>query len=148
MERALSDPNDQSRNAIVFACGTSAKVTTLHQSCTYAGMLEGYPNKETNAGLISWFVESVAKRTGDTPYLIQPTQTPKPDEHTVGRRPWVELPNVRCEAYLFSNSFGEFGSSLRVCWYQDDFAFPIASVVLDALRSINWREHARPHDDF
>ncbi len=134
------------RNVIEFACGTRASITELNQSSTYNGMLEGYPNQRINAILVKGFTEQLEKKHGQKVLLIPPIETPKPDEFAPLRNPWMELPGVACEAHLFSKSLGEFGSSLIVCWYQDEFAFPVARSVLEALACIAWRERARPHD--
>ena len=136
------------REVIEFACGTRAKVTTLSQSLTYEGLLEGYPNRDLNAGLLEAFVQSTEKLNRHKPYLVIPTETPKSSEIADEKKPWIELPRIKCQAYLFSRSFGEFGSSLAVCWFQDEFAFPIAPDVLEHLTGINWQSHAQPHDDF
>lgn len=144
----MAENERKTRSTIKFACGTDARITSLNQSATYEGLLEGYPNSDMNARLVQRMVADIEKRTGDKPYLIQPTETPKPQEFPIGRRPWMALPSIECEASLYSSSFGEFGSSLTICWYQDDFAFPIAPEVFDELRLTQWREHARPHDDF
>ncbi|MCC7337737.1 MAG: hypothetical protein IT422_21825 [Pirellulaceae bacterium] len=144
----MSKKNSQSSGRLRLACGTEISLVSLNQSSTYGGMLEGHPNGDMNAGLIQRFVKRVEKQSGWKPYLITPTERPVSHDLKVVKRPWVELPGIACEAYFFSRSFGEFGSSINVCWYQDDFAFPIDAHVLEALQNIAWTEHARPHDDF
>lgn len=144
----MSEENVPSKEVLEFACGTHASVTKLYQRSTYAGLLEGYPNHRLNDNLVTQFIERVAKESGRKPYVIQPTEILKPEKIANERNPWMELPHVECEAHLSSKSFGEFGSSLVVCWYQSEFAFPIDSRTLKELRGIKWHEHAQSHDDF
>ncbi len=138
----------ESKGNYLLACGTVISLTNIDQSTTYGGMLEGYPNSEMNAAIIARCMQRAEKKYGQKPYLIAPIEKPNSREMPAGKRPWIELPRISCTADFFSQSFGEFGSSLTVCWYQDDFAFPIASSVLEELHRLVWREHARPHDDF
>jgi len=138
----------QSKKVLEFACGTSASVTRLYQKSTYAGLSEGYPNRRLNKNLVTQFIERVEKVSGHKPFLIQPTELLKAQKIVNERNPWMELPEVECEAHLFSMSFGEFGSSFVVYWYQAEFAFPIDLTTLKVLRGINWCKHAQSHDDF
>lgn len=138
----------KSRGKFELACGTVINLMSLDQSSTYGGMLEGYPNPDMNAGIVQRLVKHIEKKDRHTPYLIAPTERQVQHEVSTDRKPWVELPSIQCTAFFYSKSLGEFGSSLFLCWYQEDFAFPIDPSVLKELYGISWPQHARPHDDF
>lgn len=137
-----------SRGDITVASGIEISLTSLKQSSTYSGMLEGSPTSARNARMVTRLVEQLTKKYGHAPYLIAPTETKVDKELPPSWPAWIELPAVECVAYFTSRSIGEFGSSLFVCWFQDDYAFPIDPRVNAELLNIDWAKFARPHDDF
>ncbi len=131
-----------------LASSIQISLTSLKQSSTYSGMLEGSPTSAGNARMVARLVEGLTKKDGHAPYLIPPIETAVEKELPPNWPPWIELPRIECIAYFTSRSIGEFGSSLFVCWFQDDYAFPIDPRVNEQLLNIDWAKFARPHDDF
>ena len=81
------------------------------------------------------------------PLLLEPEQLPLdvPEHRQVLGTP-ATLPPVACIARF--NSGGQQGtddiwSVLRVIWYQEEFAFPIADRALRQIAEIDWEAHAR-----
>lgn len=137
------------RGELHLNCRTTIWLSSINQSLTYSGMLEGYPNSELNRRLVEGIQERLEKRSQWKPFLIEPEEREVPNRSTVAKkRPWVELPKVQCTAWFRSNSLGEFGSRLAIIWFQDDFAFPIDPKVENKIRSMVWSRHAEPLDDF
>ena len=137
--------------------GRNATLKHLDQSQTYAGMLEGTPNKKSN----EWGIASDLKRATEypqtigQPYLIPPVtrdylRTPG-DMDSIRERTsklppeWERdpewLPLVRCIGVFQSNAVSNNSmdaSFLTVVWYQDEFAMPIAPNIMTELRSLDW----------
>ena len=129
----------------------------LDQSQTYAGLLEGTPNKKAN----EWGIESDMKRAAEypqtigEPHLIEPTRRDflrQPGDMDFVRERTSKLPSefdrdpewlplVRCIGCFQSNAISRNSmdaSFLTVVWYQDEFAMPIAPLVVTALKSLDW----------
>lgn len=128
------------------------------QSLTYAGLLEGTPNRKSN----DWGIEVDLRHAANlnhtlgTPHLIPPLRrdylrTPGdmdeireqkshyPKEW--GRAPeWIPL--VRCigcfQSDKTSRNPNKDVSFLTVLWYQNDFAMPIEGGILIELRKLDW----------
>lgn len=80
------------------------------------------------------------------PLLLEPEQRPLDvSEHRQAHGTPAALPSVTCIARF--NSDGQLGtddiwSVLRVIWYQDEFAFPIADRAREQIEHIDWETHA------
>ena len=138
--------------------GRKLTLKSFEQSHTYAGMLEGTPNRKSNNCGIEIDLKYAAQYrfAMGSPYLIEPMRRdylrqPGDMDHIRertsqypaewGRDPeW--LPLVRCIGCLFSSPTSKNPtkdmSSLTVLWYQNDFAYPIDDDILSVLRSLDW----------
>ncbi len=118
----------------------------LSQAAVYADVLEGVPNREINARIVENAVETAKRMHGRlTPRLITPTQRrcgSKPEQYT--------LPPVRCivrfRSFDPAHDMTAERSEACLVWFQEKFAFPVASEVLEAMRKLDWTEFAK--DDF
>jgi hypothetical protein len=123
----------------------------LSQRLTYGGLLEGLPTIALNERIIARVVQEEQDACdGWAPYLIPPTQT-LIEYHDDRPYPFGEpaaLPRILCVArfrsYRPARDTTMDYSQLSVIWFQEDFAFPIDAMVLDALRQLDWEQHA--HD--
>ena len=143
--------------SLTLDSGRTATLKHLDQSQTYAGMLEGTPNKKSN----EWGIDADMKRATEHPqtigqpyliapvtrdYLREPGDMDSVRERTSKYPPEWErdpewLPLVRCigcfQSAATSNDSMD-ASLLTVVWYQDEFAMPIASNIMMALKSLDW----------
>jgi hypothetical protein len=128
--------------------GTLIPVTiqliAFNQSLVYAGLLEGVPHEEMNQRFIEGAVRDAKKEFGEAePFLIRPKQTPLDigREYPFGKP--ATIPGVRCIAFflcVFPTPRGQAGdfSSMKIVWFQDQFAMPIDPEVLDQIRAVDW----------
>jgi hypothetical protein len=126
----------------------TVRLITLHQSLTYAGLVEGVPTDRLNRRLIDSAVRDAKEVFGHAePFLFRPEQTP----FDIGRKyPFGEpatIPAVRCIAYfecLFPTPKGQDAdySCMTMVWFQDEFAMPIDPDVLNKIRAVDWLELA------
>lgn len=118
---------------------------SLSQDAVYADVLEGVPNRDINARILESAVETAKRMHGGAPVLITPTQRP------LGPNPaQVSLPRLRCIARFRSPDAARDPAAERseacLVWFQEDFAFPIAPEVAQAMLELDWTEIAA--DDF
>ena len=143
--------------SLILDSSRSVVLKHLDQSQTYAGLLEGTPNKKAN----EWGIEADMKRASEypqtigKPHLVEPVRRDylraPGDMDTIrertsklppewGRNPeW--LPLVRCIGCFQSNAISGSpmdASFLTVVWYQDEFAMPVAQHILNAIKSLDW----------
>lgn len=133
-------------------CGRRAKLESLDQQMTYAGLMEGTPDKRSNDRSIQSSLSAAAKLCvpDAVPFLIPPRRRDYlrvPNDMSIDARlspnrfpEW--LPLVRCIASLTDiqparDRTRDF-SALVVMWYQDEFAFPIDPYALESLRNLDW----------
>lgn len=80
------------------------------------------------------------------PLLLEPEQRPlEVPPHLQRADSPAELPSVTCIARFMSDGLAgtdDIWSVLRVIWFQDGFAFPIAERVLQQFAEIDWEAHA------
>ncbi|MDP1799399.1 MAG: hypothetical protein Q8K78_18020 [Planctomycetaceae bacterium] len=146
--------------SIRLQCGREIILDKLIQSRTYAGLLEGVPNKRVNDLGIEWLLDRAGKEktTGGEPYLIEPKrrdylrkagdmqsivdrQSDRPEEL---RRIPEWLPLIECIGIFSSISPARDStkdtSSLTIVWFQDDFG--IDKNVVEQLQNVDWEKHA------
>ena len=138
---------------LALRSGRVISLRALAQELTYAGLLEGCPTREMNDGeVVQAQRDAIAQSAGSVAaHVIPPTRraylrTPgdMADGGPFGKPEW--LPMVRCSALFHGGAVGRRSSSfLRLVWYQDDFALPIAETTISRIRELDW-EHlsARP----
>ena len=80
------------------------------------------------------------------PLLLEPEQRPLKVPGDIPRLGTpAKLPSVTCIARFISGGLegtDDIWSVLRVIWYQDDFAFPIAERAMQQIAEIDWEAHA------
>jgi hypothetical protein len=122
-------------------------IEALHQSLTYAGVLEGYPNHDRNRFFIRKSVEFARKLFNfREPYVIVPIETAIELNDDNDVTTIFVLPAVCCigsftAAIPTKPGAGDY-SMLTVVWFQDDWAFPIQDNILRALRALPWMDIA------
>lgn len=138
--------------------GRKLTMKRLEQSLTYAGLIEGVPNKKTN----DWRIEHDLRRAArdgqivGEPYLIPPQRRDylrEPGDMDVLReqkshypkeleRDPEWLPLICCIGYFESIKAARDpkmdGSCLTIVWYQDDYALPINDKILQTLKQLDW----------
>jgi hypothetical protein len=131
---------------IVLASGREIGLSRLQQGRTYAGMLNGFFDARVNQHEIDQLLEEARELAvvDCEPFLIQPA--PAITELPSGRMQ-EKLPPITCVADFRSNELNRAGSepysSLAVAWFQDEFAMPIDTEVLNQIRKIDWERHAK-----
>lgn len=139
-------------------------LTRLDQAPTYGGLMVGFPNEQTNASMIRQVMDNAAGGSGGgvMPRLVEPEYLPYrasvqaqllgrdgelvPDglvTETAGLR----LPLVACIAHLECpeplrppEPPGMFTYSIvKLVWFQERYAFPIAPAVVSYIKGLDWR---------
>lgn len=133
--------------SVTLTSGRQVVLDSLDISLTYGGMLEGYPCARINDRLLSRLAKRPESVYPTCPvHLITPERR-YPDRGSDRRLPFgpvEELPAVYCSG-MFSSSpaDGNFdGSWLKVVWFQDDLAAPVADFVTTAVADLAWDELA------
>ena len=137
------------RNAAPFklASGREIRLLALDQYGTYEGLLMGIPTREMNQEKMDKLrARYIIPGEYGVPLLLEPEQRPidvPPHIHRIGTS--EELPAVTCIGRFISGGLqgtDDIWSVLRVIWYQDDFAFPIAERAMQQIAEIDWEAHA------
>lgn len=148
------------RCSLSLQSGREVSLDKLTQSWTYASLIEGTPNKESNDIDIRRLLDRARKdpATMGEPYLIEPErrdyrlekgdmqtvldqQRDLPEEHR-NNPEW--LPHIECVGIFSSISpardLSKDESLLTIVWFQDDFG--IVQSAVERLRSVDWDRHA------
>lgn len=144
-------------NEVILNDGRKVSLSTLMQTFTYNGLLEGVPQKFINDRQISWQLEEAKKMQGSKgeAFLIEPLRTDYlnvpgdlddfKERHKNSRmfgNPEC-LPSVTCAGVFVSlsptkNHPNLDGSSLTILWYQERFAMPIDPGIVESIQQIDW----------
>lgn len=128
---------------VTFKDGVGARIVHLDQHLVYANVLEGIPNHRINRGIVADAVRDAEKRWPETPcHLMEPSErAPHPTRPSASF-----LPAVICSAVLrrdgTTSTDEPCWETLVVIWFQDEYALPIATAVLDQLRTLDWKSLA------
>jgi hypothetical protein len=141
------ETSKRNRAAIQLTSGRTIEVIAIDQSYTYEGLLLGVPTTSMNQAMMDRLrMRYVRPGEYGVPLLLEPEQRPIDVPSHVQRMDTpAELPAVTCIARLMSDGLAgtdDIWSVLRVIWFQDDFAFPIAERVLRQIAEIDWEAHA------
>lgn len=144
------------RCELTLRTGRTITLESLDQQMTYAGLIEGRPNKRWNDSVVSGAVAAAARNcgSGTEPYLIPPQRRdylrePGDMQHVRATSPgslleW--LPMVRCigsfKDVMKARDPSKDLSVLTVVWFQDEYAPPILEPALGQLLSIDWENLA------
>ncbi|MGV3610074.1 MAG: hypothetical protein ACO1N0_03930 [Fluviicola sp.] len=121
------------RHTFLFDKDLEVSMEKLVQKYTYDGLLEGLPGEIVNRMVLNNLEQSAKNDLHQEEIHI-----------LLPRAMNEEFPPVVCIAYMeclavFKNSKKNY-SSLGVIWFQDDFAFPIETAVLEQFKSIPFRK--------
>ena len=141
-------PSQTQRHEFTVASRRVIRLQAIDQWRTYEGLLLGTPSREMNQDMMDRLVKRYTRPNEyGTPLLLEPEQRRlevPPNVHVSGTP--SKLPRVTCVARLISDSLlGDrhyIWSVLRVIWFQDEFAFPIAERALAQIDAIDWETHA------
>lgn len=131
---------------VTFKEGKTAKLTGINQTITYAGLLEGYPNKSLNDSIIKSAIEDAA-----IPFFYQ-----RRDVATTVITPEIQVEEVEIETFPFNGknkvkkqveSLPRYKTVLMVDDY-DRYGFIILfsndffnyELIKDKLSELNWKE--------
>lgn len=142
------------RYEIHLASGATIQLHVLFEHYTYAGLMDGLPTRRLNKTLVESALISAREKLwlDAEPYLIPPLEAslglPEAD--------WVvpleefepvRLPEVTCLATFESTTPARDPkadmSSLTIVWFQEELALPIDPGVVERIRAIDWRSHAK-----
>jgi hypothetical protein len=127
-------------NIIIVQQVRKANIVQLHQYESYINVGVGYANARTNSYLLRDAIECGKKICGiNEIYVIHPGEDIVNPKVGSNHPPYVELPSITCIAELrcdttIRNQTGIY--TLGVCWFQDEYAFPIDESILEKFKEI------------
>ena len=130
---------------IMLRSGNIIHCESIRQWRTYGGLLEGLPTRQMNERNIEQLIkEEQDRRWGEVPYLVPPVV--KPIEYNADRDYPFGIPEafpaVTCVAW-----FRSYPRSLTIIWFQNEYAFPIDSQIVEHLRGLDWERLAVEGED-
>ena len=128
---------------IVMSCITQTQAYFAASLCTKC--------RSINQWMIEEHTRKVARELGTPPVLIEPVAKPRPIPaiwNHKGRMndPLEELPTHCCYGQFSSKPVrneSADGSSLVLLWFQDEWAMPIDSAVIEQIKQIDWEALAK-----
>ena len=132
-------------------CGAMVCMEEMVQWRTYVGLLIGVPNEEMNQRRLENAKKQAGKKLfGKWPvHLITPKVSIKSRVRGSGRvKTYPMLPANACAATFDSDSVkkaGHDGSMLKIVWFQDDWAFPVAPEIFKKIRALPWSDLAKDY---
>jgi hypothetical protein len=110
--------------------GVAPRLLELEQHSTYRGLLDGGPTHRLNEQLL----QDVISFPGRIPtHLVRPTERPVEQRHPSPFDPLMFLPRRQC-----TGLFDAGGRWLTIVWFQETWAPPIDSIVLEELQSLDF----------
>ena len=131
------------KQTIIVDGDIEAVITKIVQYPTYIGLIEGFPNVNSNNDILN---EVKSKRNfsnyiDDSVFLIEPKRTQFAD-WLFGKK--EKLPIVTCiievECYDTFRDKTKAMSVLGIVWFQEDYAFPIDADILEKIKEIPFRK--------
>jgi hypothetical protein len=145
--------NDNQSVCIQLNTGRSIYLETIFQYKTYSGLMEGFPTKSTNAEIVnSAQLYAIEKLWGgDSAYLIETKQvsmnipkerwfTPNDEDEPMKLPPICCLGSFYCSQPAQDTNAGF--STMKIVWFQDNFAMPIDTKVIVKIQDVDWNHHA------
>ncbi len=138
--------------SVELITGRKINLQNLEQHRTYSGMLEGLPSPELNDRIIECLVSSHT-RYEEAPLVIH---APRGLEHLhEDEKPAFErsrlnpeiLPCITCIGSFESNEPTARGavededacaSRVKLIWFQDEWAMPIAPEIIEKIKAFDW----------
>lgn len=128
------------KDIIIVEQDRVVNIVQLHQYDSYMNVVFGYANARTNSYLLDSAIEKAKTLLGiDEAYVIHPGVDIVNPEVTSKHPPFIELPKITCIAELRSEmTKGDQTATyaLGVCWFQDEYAFPIDESILEEFKAI------------
>jgi hypothetical protein len=132
---------------IILNSGREIFLKSIYQYYTYGGLLAGYPNKRINDRHIQNSLKyALEKMYAPTVYLVPPPSI-EVDIDERSREHYkdvIRIPYITCYGQFESSQLDNSndGSWLTIVWYQDKFAMPIDSSVIEHIKTIDWESEA------
>jgi hypothetical protein len=140
--------------------GRTITLEALDQRMTYAGLLAGAPDAESNDGHIEYALKEAERHCvrGARPHLIPPPRRDYLREPGDMRRILERSPHYIPEWLPMVRCIGSFKdvvkardperdlSVLVVVWFQDEYALPILEPALGQLLAVDWESLATDID--
>lgn len=133
------------------ADGFHFTLTSISQTQTYSGMLEGLPTVEGNQRLLDG-LSSMNVGPYDLPPLVLPARRTSIEWDREKPYPFgtpSALPPVQIDSIFSSTQEVKLDparypgySALRVIWFQHEWALPIAPEIVEQLKALQWAEKA------
>ena len=156
-EQFMQKKSPPTHEPIKLTDGRIVSIVELCQHGTYGGLIVGKPHEELNKkrieAALSYAKDKIWSATKPTlipPVICEPKITEEDiTKYVIFDQPQY-LPRVTCFAQLMSSSPARdktmFGSWLTVVWYQDQYAFPIDTHVLECIMQLDWNNIATDFD--
>lgn len=120
----------------------------LRQDLFYEGLIQGLPTRERNAANLGHIPEAIRQIfpwIPVAPYIITPVETPIEFQ---GERAYpfgdpAHFPSVQCVSRwrCFEHGDANFDvSTLIIVWFQDEFALPIDSHIVEEIARLDWEK--------
>lgn len=130
---------------LIIDSDLEVRIYSIQQKHTYEGLLEGLPTKEMNKRRIERFKQEAEKFCNMSHiHLIEPIETPI---HYDGKYPFGEpaqLPSIVCIMEVgYHSTFRDLEkdySCLGIIFFQNHFAFPIDTEILEKIKQIPYRQ--------
>lgn len=137
---------------ITLSSGRLIELTELRMASTYAGVLEGYPNKDINDMTVKALHAKAELAFPPTPVHLVPPALEYPDRPAGFFGPVEVLPPVACIGFFRSTVVAAelvselHRSRLAVVWFQSGLGAPSDKDADLVLRGLRWVELAQDYE--
>ena len=136
------------RGEIELNTGRIITLRELHQTLTYAGLLEGTPTSAMNAHHVQSIVQAQLNTAlGGAVHLIEPVEVPI-QRGAIPTRTYARIPLITCVG-MFESEPARVrlcASALVIIWFQESFGPPIDIAVLTEIKRTPWEALACDFD--
>ena len=141
--------------SIILNSGRKIILEELSQHHTYAGLIEGSPTVEMNRKIIERCLKYAKEKLwiDVEPILIPPIERHieinggSQELYDEDRKEIQTIVCLSCwNCYKPARNEFMMGSVLKIVWFQDKFAMPIDSSIVDQLKEVNWTKYAKDYD--
>ena len=139
-DKTAGGASDASR--FILDNGRSIRLSALHQTPTYYGLLEGLPTDRMNDAILQSVLLEAKKLTHSRKaHLIAPIRTPTfiREDYPFGKP--ERLPSIQCiglfQSEIIKTNIGGY-SEIALGWFQQCFALPIEPEPLKQLLALDW----------
>ena len=135
--------------SIQLSSGRPIWTLSIHFEITYAGLLEGYPSRDTNERLLEHLPRRIREIYGDWPtHVLEPARTPGNVRDPLPYRPPEFLPSVWVAGQFDSGPIdrNSDASGAILIWFQDKASLLPGEDVARELQEVDWESFARGFD--